>query len=137
MSHARLILPVALAVTGNLPDLHELEPGSSTWTDLSGAVSGTAPGPRNGMVMEAVGDRVYVFGGIGDRRMFNDLFAFEPANRTWSALTSFASGGLPSARGFAGGAALEGRLYVFGGSMDGVSYFGEHERGRGGGREGE
>eukprot|EP00961_Rhodomonas_salina_P227386 3074227-Rhodomonas_salina.3 len=78
--------------------------------------------------MEAVGGRLYVCGGLGAREIFEDLFAFDPASRTWTDLTSLASGPRPSRMAYAGGAELGGRLYVFGGSSWGTSYLGEQRK---------
>eukprot|EP00961_Rhodomonas_salina_P225080 3043130-Rhodomonas_salina.1 len=50
---------------GYLNDLHVLEPLSNMWSDLSGTARGIAPLARSGVGMEAIADRLYVYGGQG------------------------------------------------------------------------
>lgn len=108
-------MPVRVALTGYLRDLHVLEPLSATWTELSGPTSGTPPSERHAMSMAGVGDAVFVFGGYGDRGPLGDMFVFDPANLTWTELRTFARGHLPSRRGHAATAAHAGQLFLFGG----------------------
>ncbi len=44
-----------------LSDAYELDLATMTWTDISGKPG--APSARNSMGMDAIGHRVYVFGG--------------------------------------------------------------------------
>ena len=44
----------------------------------------TLPTPRSGHTMLAFDARFYVFGGGNESSMFNELFVFDIANKSWS-----------------------------------------------------
>ena len=52
-------------VAGLLNDFYMYEPANITWTDLSVAVSGIPPSPRDGLGFTFAGGKIYVHGGFG------------------------------------------------------------------------
>ena len=48
---------------GDLNDLHEFDPASGAWTDLSAALSGTPPVSRDSHGFTSAGGKLYVHGG--------------------------------------------------------------------------
>ena len=52
-----------------LNDLHEYDPATRAWTDLSAAISGTPPSPRGLHGFTSAGGKLYVHGGLGDNGM--------------------------------------------------------------------
>ena len=56
--------PVPPRCTGDcLNDLHEYDPATLAWTDLSAAISGTPPSPRLSHGFTSAGGKLYVHGG--------------------------------------------------------------------------
>ncbi len=47
-----------------LNDIHEFDPATLTWTELSDLVTGDEPVPRSEHAMAAMGAKLYVFGGV-------------------------------------------------------------------------
>ncbi len=47
----------------SLNDLHAYDPAAGGWTDLSTALSGTPPSPRDGHGLASAGGKLYVHGG--------------------------------------------------------------------------
>jgi hypothetical protein len=45
-------------------DLHVYDPAAGAWTDLSAALSGTPPSPREGHGFTSAGGKLYVHGGF-------------------------------------------------------------------------
>ncbi|XP_024527981.1 uncharacterized protein LOC112345448 isoform X2 [Selaginella moellendorffii] len=57
-----------------------------TWSKLENAGSTTKPGVRAGHVAIAVDTKMYVFGGVGDRTYYSDVWAMDAETRCWSQL---------------------------------------------------
>ena len=74
------------------------------------------PDPGYGFACAAVGNRIYTIGGLADAHEFtvarSTVEAYDVERDTW--LTGFPP--LPRARGFAGCAVLDGKIYVIGGT---------------------
>lgn len=66
--------------------------------------------PRAGHVMAALGGRLYVAGGLGEKGDLLSFEAYEPKTDSWTHLAP-----LPSPHVGAAGAALQGELLVLGG----------------------
>lgn len=76
--------------------------------------SGDLPPPRIAATVAAVGELIFIFGGIdraGNAR--NDLSVFNTTTATWSSLSSLSSS--PSPRAYAPLAQLDSSFYVYGG----------------------
>jgi hypothetical protein len=92
-----------------------------TWSLLP--VSGTAPSPRlhHSAIYDAIGDRMIVFGGLGDEGYPEETYALELADSaTWSLLAPAGEG--PAGRIFhvAVHDPARNEMFVFGGVEDGV-----------------
>eukprot|EP00961_Rhodomonas_salina_P231257 3123675-Rhodomonas_salina.1 len=107
---------------GELSDLHEYEPNSKAWVDLSTPSSGAAPAARYNHGFAAAGTALFAFAGFGRlpgaafASQINDLHRYEPATSGWTELTGTTSGTTPEARWRFGFTELGGDLYVFGGA---------------------
>ena len=127
-----------LTKMGALNDLWRYDPAPGAWTKLEDddGRAGTSfnderPCGRMLPALEAIGDRLYLFGGLtvlgaGWRpHLLNDLWSYDPANGAWEMLEpndyrslrspSHVDDIRPSVVGAAGYAALDDSLYVFGG----------------------
>eukprot|EP00966_Prymnesium_polylepis_P262959 6074000-Prymnesium_polylepis.1 len=70
---------------------------------------------RKGHSAAVIGRRMYVFGGLDSSgRLLDELWAFDFTNNTWA--RERCSGASPGARQQHTATALDGRMYVFGGS---------------------
>ncbi len=61
-----------LDVADDFSDLFIYDPGAMTWTDLSSAVSGSRPSPRNGHASTFLGSKLYVQGGFNTSGKYFD-----------------------------------------------------------------
>jgi N-acetylneuraminic acid mutarotase len=98
---------------GFLTDTWEWD--GKSWTQLS--VSGATPGQRYGHSMVTLGDVIVLFGNVGGP---TDTWTFD--GTTWTQAATVGPTGDPDglfeARGFQTMAALNGKLYLFGGEQD-------------------
>jgi N-acetylneuraminic acid mutarotase len=86
------------------PDAFRLDP--TGWTTLTPLPAGRAAGTA-----VAVGERVYVAGGIGPGGgLAEEMFVYDAAAARWST-----AAGPPTAREHLGGAGFDGRVYTVGG----------------------
>lgn len=79
-----------------LNDLWAYSPGSGNWTQLSaqqavqsGSTCGAVPAPRMNaaMVWDSVDQKVLMYGGVdASNNYFGDLWSFDPAAKTWTAI---------------------------------------------------
>lgn len=84
--------------------------------------SGTAPSERSAPATAALGNKVYLFGGVMDDfatgvdTFYDDMYRYNSNTNRWRAVTP--SGASPHARAFAASADHQGldRMYVFGGA---------------------
>ena len=60
---------------------------------------------------------------LADDFKYNDLWTFNPKTSTWTEITNSIQGTLPSERDRFGFTAIEGKLFIFGGS-GGLSFYG-------------
>jgi N-acetylneuraminic acid mutarotase len=96
-------------------DFRCYDPVEQVWTDLSAAVSGTAPDARYRHGFTSAGGKLFVFGGKAGGYI-NDLRSFDPVTLIWTDLSAAAAIGTPpSARHRHGLTSAEGKLYVYGG----------------------
>lgn len=92
-----------------------------TWMSLK--LNGDVPSPRSGYSSCAVGDRIYLFGGVGDTVMYRDFFIFNVLTNYWTQITDLE---LPTARQGACMASSFPYFFIYGGvtanSYDGSFY---------------
>jgi N-acetylneuraminic acid mutarotase len=93
-------------------DITVLEP---SWTDLSTPLCGSVPAARHGHATVAIDGRIYVFGGSSVSGNLNDLVAYDVDTACWINLSPPTSGTAPTGRNWPAAAALNGKLYIFGG----------------------
>jgi N-acetylneuraminic acid mutarotase len=75
--------------------------------------TGSPPGARAAHSCDAIGSKLYVFGGWNGKRALNDLYVLDTATMTWTALE--ASGRLLPCRNNHTTAVVDNRIYVHGG----------------------
>ena len=105
-------------------ELVTIDPRSGTCTtlDAGAGVSGGPPSARYSVGMDAWGELLYLFGGIGSNNVYlNDLWHFDTVRLVWKRLDGAAgvNGTVPSARADAAVAAHNGVLFVTFGWCDG------------------
>ena len=93
------------------PRVHFLDITTHTWT--SHLCGGSAPSPRQGHSMVVVGQKLFVFGGMGGSTFYGDLYILDLTQLTWSCPDT--AGPPPLARASHGVACVGSRMYVFGG----------------------
>lgn len=107
-----------------LNDLWSYSPSNNQWTNLTpinpaitaGSCSGGSPSPRAdaAMVWDNVDQEALLFGGEGTNATYlNDLWAYSPTQKTWTALACPGNG--PGARGGAGVAWNGSQMLILGG----------------------
>jgi len=97
---------------GMLNDIHCYDIAGNVWVDLKGA--GTPPSPRRRHSMVAIGQFLYVFGGIDTTNgPVNSLGKYDIVNDKWVSVSP--SGSIPAARQGHTAVALNGKMIVFGG----------------------
>ena len=92
------------------------------WTVHS--ATGTGPSQRSAPAVSALGENVFLFGGVFDSLTapehvpYNDLYRFDTKSNRWTLLQP--QGAAPAPRAFAASAAHEGsrRIFVFGGGVN-------------------
>lgn len=94
--------------------IHVFEPLSNTWTTPT--TEGKAPSTRQGHVMVAIGNKVYLHGGMAGSVFFDDLYIFDFEMLSWNLVDPIE--GQPSARAAHGGVACGHRMIIFGGMND-------------------
>ncbi len=128
-------------VTAANADMYSLDLATGVWARLSDGAGGPSGRFSSLMTYDADGDRYIVMGGHADRGVTNDVWAFDPAASTWSALytgdtfTGAALGCLNNPRELPKGYVVEdlagperrsggflgatgGKLWLFGGESD-------------------
>ena len=82
----------------------------------------TPPSPRSGHSLNAIGTKLYLFGGqwfesLHQRHLFNDLYCFDTDTQTWSEiLPSGPDAYVPAARQRHAAQVIDNKLVIFGGS---------------------
>ncbi|KAL8577885.1 hypothetical protein ACOMHN_018690 [Nucella lapillus] len=85
---------------------------SESWRRVT--VSGSAPQPRAAASLVAVGQRLYLFGGLShEKGWLDDLFVFDTESRTWREVET--TGNKPRARDKLQAVAIGTNIYYFGG----------------------
>ena len=84
---------------------------TSTWSTLN--IRGDSPKPRHGHLVIAVGDKIFVHGGMSGTTFYNDLYILDLSAKTWTNVKQ--KKGCPNARAAHGGVLFRSHLYVFGG----------------------
>jgi hypothetical protein len=117
----------ALPVCGQTPkrahvgDTWLLDTACGGWTEVS-AMGGPSARARHAMALDAARSRAILFGGrtragsSGPYTLFNDVWAFDFAKKTWAEIPTTGTG--PTERANAAVAIAGSRLLVFGGSTD-------------------
>ena len=82
-----------------------------TWSTLN--VRGDSPKPRHGHLVVAVGNKIFVHGGMSGTTFYNDLYILDLNSKTWTSVKQ--KKGCPSARAAHSGVVFDSHLYVFGG----------------------
>ncbi len=107
------------------PTAGATEPGpelaaDGTWAKV--ATTGTGPSERSVPAVAGAGASLIVFGGVNDdfstgkNVFYNDLYALDTADNSWSQITP-GIGPWPEARAFASAASSGTQYYLFGGSQ--------------------
>ena len=91
--------------------VHCFDAQSESWAVVS--VRGDSPKPRHGHVMVAVGDRVFVHGGMAGATFYDDLHVLDLAKSAWVNVKRRKV--YPSARAGHGSLVCGTDLYIFGG----------------------
>jgi N-acetylneuraminic acid mutarotase len=90
----------------------EFDPATGTWTKKK-----PMPVPAHHLALTSYGDRVYLFGGFkypekgAGWQALDNAWEYDPAGDNWKALKA-----MPTKRGGAAAAALNGKFYVIGGA---------------------
>ena len=92
--------------------VHAFDAKTHSWEVLS--VRGDSPKPRHGHVVVAVGNKVYVHGGMSGQNFYHDMHVLNIDKMTWSDVKR-SKKVFPSARAGHGGIAIGTNIYIFGG----------------------
>ena len=97
----------------------DLDNSAAGWRTVSGMQV-----PRDHLVVQAVGDKLYAIGGrdVGIDAVTNVVEIYDPASDSWSY-----GAPMPTARGGAGSAVLDGKIIVFGGEGGPSGVFPQNE----------
>jgi galactose oxidase-like protein len=121
------LVPAGLSASSGRDTVAQSEPGDGTFRRV--ATTGSGPSPRGAAAVAAVGDDVYVFGGVlddfagGTTTFYDDLYRLDTGSSDWQAVRP--DGESPPGRAFAAVAAESGLMFVFGGatfSLDGSEF---------------
>jgi len=85
-----------------------------TWTWTTHAVK-NAPPPRQGHSMDAVGDNLVLFGGMGLAEMYHDVWMLDTKAMAWTCIGSAGGKVWPSPRGAHASAVIGHTMYIAGG----------------------
>nr|XP_020656610.1 rab9 effector protein with kelch motifs isoform X1 [Pogona vitticeps] len=91
--------------------LHIFDSVTRTW--LQPEVDGQPPAPRHGHITVAVGNRIFIHGGLAGDTFYDDLFSIDINEMKWEVLS--ATGSVPGGRAAHSAAAFRDHLYIFGG----------------------
>lgn len=101
-------------------DLFQFNFPEKKWTRIvtEHLLKGTPPPPsrRYGHTMVAHDTHLYVFGGVADNNLPNDLFWYDLETKTWDVIQ--ATGDVLTGRLFHHADIIDNRMYVFGGTVD-------------------
>ena len=121
----KLYIFAGAADPGEQNSLYSYDPSAKKWTDLSVPTSGTAPSKRESHSAVAIEGKMYVFGGISNGNILNDLYSYDPSNKKWTNLSVPASGSAPQARYGHTAVMIDDKMYVFGGFDTSYNYLGD------------
>ncbi|KAK3088282.1 hypothetical protein FSP39_017081 [Pinctada imbricata] len=91
--------------------VHCLDITTLAWSILP--IKGDSPKPRHGHIMVAVGNRLYIHGGMAGSAFYDDLHIMDLDKNSWSNVRKKKV--YPSARAAHSGASLGTNIYIFGG----------------------
>ncbi|KAL5012726.1 hypothetical protein ScPMuIL_011277 [Solemya velum] len=91
--------------------VHVFDTASTTWSVLS--VRGDSPKPRHGHVMVAIGNKIYLHGGMAGQTFYDDLHLLDLDKSLWVHVKRKKV--YPSARAGHGACSVGDSLYIFGG----------------------
>ena len=99
---------------GEKPNLYEYDIASDTWTAKADMLNSST----TGMGAVAFGGKVYSIGGAyGLGGALSAVEVYDPGSNNWTY-----KGNLPAARGYTAAAVANGKIYLMGGTVSGVSY---------------
>jgi serine/threonine protein kinase len=83
--------------------------------------NGNIPSPRSGHSLNAIGNKLYLFGGqwfetLHQRHLFNDLYCFDTETQTWTELLPPPNSYVPAPRQRHVAQVIDNKLVIFGGS---------------------
>ncbi|KAI0276355.1 hypothetical protein BGY98DRAFT_1168580 [Russula aff. rugulosa BPL654] len=90
------------------------------WESFEPAPGNEKPLPRYSHVSVTTEDSIIIFGGYGDRHLYNDTWSFDIPTRKWTELQC--TGSIPSPRLGHAAVLVDDVMYVFGGSSLGEDY---------------
>lgn len=100
--------------------VHRLDLQTKEWSACRAINEDSKPVPVNAATVCSIGDVIYIFGGRSglteDEGPTNDMYSFNTKSNKWSKLET--SGDHPLARSYHAMAALDNKLYVFGGCAE-------------------
>ncbi|XP_041370079.1 rab9 effector protein with kelch motifs-like [Gigantopelta aegis] len=91
--------------------VHCFDANTSSWVMIN--VRGDSPKPRHGHVMAAVGDKIFVHGGMAGSTFYDDLHVLDLSKNSWVNVKRKKT--YPSARAGHGSLVCGTDLYIFGG----------------------
>ena len=91
--------------------VHCFDATSLSWTTLN--IKGDSPKPRHGHVTVAIGNKVFIHGGMAGANFYNDLHVLNLEKNTWSDVKRKRI--YPSARAGHSAVAIGTNVYIFGG----------------------
>lgn len=91
--------------------VHCFDVKTSSWSILP--IKGDSPKPRHGHVMVAVGNRLFIHGGMAGSAFYDDFHLMDLDKMSWSNIRRKKA--TPSARAAHSGVAVGKDIYIFGG----------------------
>uniref|UniRef100_A0A7S0M993 Uncharacterized protein n=1 Tax=Cryptomonas curvata TaxID=233186 RepID=A0A7S0M993_9CRYP len=107
-----------------LDDMHIFNSETLEWMEITKLVAGDYPSGRYSHCYSVLEGVIYIFGGRDySGNYLNDLYVFDPSNLGMTNLTNIARGQIPSGRGGAVFAAIDTRIFMFGGWQQSGEFF--------------
>jgi len=101
-------------------DVHVLDFNARTWRAIH--PKGNLPTKRTSHSAVIYQNKMYVFGGFSGDEYLNDLFEFDMETETWTDISSFCKGDIPTARSRFCASVHDNCMYILGG-WNKVGYF--------------
>ncbi|XP_002741551.1 uncharacterized protein LOC100373945 [Saccoglossus kowalevskii] len=91
--------------------VHVFNAVTTSWSQPN--VKGNPPKPRHGHIMVAIGNKIYVHGGMAGQTFYDDLHELDTVALNWKQVKC--KGAVPCSRTAHTGVSLNNKLYIFGG----------------------